>query len=98
MICRDSLGRARRPTQNSGLRPLHPPLPTGLRLRSVRVAMSDPAWTALDRSLADSPEPTRPRALGQLLERALGTGPVVDWQTWQIRKEKQLLGIDREAS
>ncbi len=34
---------------------------------------------------------TRPRAIGDLLERALGTSQAVDWQEWQIRKEKQLL-------
>ena len=87
---RDSLGRRRRPSQNSGLRPLHPPLPAGERSRSIRVAMSERAWAALDRAAKLSRAVTRPRAIGELLESALGTsGP--DWQEWQIRKEKQLL-------
>ena len=89
---RDSLGRHRRPTQNRGLRPLHPLLPPGERSRSIRVAMSERAWAALDRAAARSNAVTKPRAIGDVLERALGTAPVVDWQDWQIRKEKQLLG------
>ncbi len=52
--------------------------------------MSARAWAALDRAVKLSRAVTRPRAIGELLESALGTsGP--DWQEWQIRKEKQLL-------
>ncbi len=86
----DSLGRRRTPNQNQGLRPLHPPLATGERSRSIRVAMSDRAWAALDRAAKLSRALTRPRAIGELLESALGTA-TPDWQEWQIRKEKQLL-------
>lgn len=87
---RDSLGRLRRPSQSVGLRPLHPPLPSGERSRSIRVAMSERAWAALDRAVRLSRAVTRPRAIGELLETALGTSGG-DWQEWQIRKEKQLL-------
>lgn len=91
---RDSLGRRREPGQNRGLRPMHPPLPPGVRSRSVRVAMSVAAWTKVDRLVADSPV-TAPRAVGALLERALDER-VIDWQEWQIRKEQRLL--ERPAS
>jgi hypothetical protein len=89
---RDSLGRRRDPAQNRGLRPLYPRLQRGLQSRSIRVAMSEWAWSALERLSTASHEPTMPRAVGQLLERALQAHETVDWQDWQIRKEKQLLG------
>ncbi len=88
---RDSLGRRRDPAQNRGLRPLYPRLSLGLKSVSVRVAMSDWAWAALERLVSASHEPTKPRAIGQLLERALQAHEGADWQDWQIRKEKQLL-------
>jgi hypothetical protein len=88
---RDSLGRRRDPAQNRGLRPLHPKLEGGHRSRSVRVAMSERAWAALERAVKLSRAATRPCAIGELLEEALGTSPGADWQEWQIRKEKQLL-------
>jgi hypothetical protein len=53
--------------------------------------MTERAWAALDETIATSNAATRPRAIGDLLERALGTSQTVDWQEWQIRKEKQLL-------
>jgi hypothetical protein len=82
---RDALGRRRQPTQNRGLRPLHPRLPAHLISRSIRIAMSATAWHRLDQITGV----TRPRAIGEILERALQPQP--DWQDWQIRKEKQLL-------
>jgi hypothetical protein len=88
---RDSLGRRRDPSQNRGLRPLYPRLTAGLRSRSIRIAMSEWAWGALDKLAAASHEATKPRAIGQLLERALQAHETADWQDWQIRKEKQLL-------
>jgi hypothetical protein len=54
--------------------------------------MSKTGWAALDRAIDASHEPTQPRAVGAVLERALGTSQPPDWQDWQIRKEKQLLG------
>jgi hypothetical protein len=81
----DALGRRRTPTQNKGLRPLYPVLPKGLISKSIRVAMSATAWRRLDEATGL----TRPRAVGEILERALA--PRTDWQDWQIRKEKQLL-------
>ena len=86
---RDSLGRHRRPGQNRGLRPLYPLLPASLVSRSIRVAMSKTAWARLEQQAANEAATTRPRAIGQLIERALEPRP--DWQDWQIRKEKQLL-------
>jgi hypothetical protein len=88
---RDSLGRRRDPAQNRGLRPLYPRLTQGLKSRSLRIAMSDWAWSALEKLSTASHEPTKPRAIGQLLERALQAHETADWQDWQIRKEKQLL-------
>ena len=90
-LMRDSLGRKRDPAQNRGLRPLHPLLDGGHRSRSIRVAMSERAWAALERAVRMSRAATRPRAVGELLETALGTAGAPDWQEWQIRKEKQLL-------
>ena len=84
---RDSLGRRRQPSQNKGLRPLYPPLPSNLISRSIRVAMSATAWRRLENAAERGH--TRPRAIGEILERALEPQP--DWQDWQIRKEKQLL-------
>ncbi|HYZ92499.1 MAG TPA: hypothetical protein VFA34_08905 [Actinomycetota bacterium] len=88
---RDSLGRRRTRAQNRGLRPLFPRLEADEQSHSIRVAMSGRAWRALDRAIAASKAVTRPRAIGEVLERALGTAPPADWQEWQIRKEKQLL-------
>ena len=86
---KDALGRRRRASQSRGLRPLYPLLPPGLRSRSIRIAMTAYAWERLGRLAAASAAPTTPRAVGEVLERALvGAG---DWQDWQIRKEKQLL-------
>ena len=87
----DALGRRRDPSQNRGLRPLYPRLAHGFRSRSIRIAMSEWAWGALERLATASHEPTTPRAIGQLLERALQAHETSDWQDWQIRKEKQLL-------
>lgn len=87
----DSLGRRRQPTQSRGLRPLFPPLDPTQRSESVRIAMTERAWQALDGHVTQSHAPTKPRAIGDLLERALGTANTIDWQEFQIRKEKQLL-------
>jgi hypothetical protein len=87
---RDSLGRRRTDDQTRGLRPLHPLLSPGHISRSIRVAMSERAWAALERATRLSRATTKPRAIGELLEQALGTS-AGDWQEWQINKEKQLL-------
>jgi hypothetical protein len=86
---RDSLGRRRQPSQNKGLRPLYPPLPKNLVSRSIRIAMSHTAWARLEQQARNQSAKTQPRAIGEILERALEPQP--DWQDWQIRKEKQLL-------
>ena len=87
---RDSLGRRRTTDQTRGLRPLHPLLQAGHKSRSIRVAMSERAWAALERATRLSRATTTPRAIGELLEQALGTN-APDWQEWQINKEKKLL-------
>jgi hypothetical protein len=89
---RDSLGRRRKPSQNKGLRPLYPRLPRAFRSAVLRIAMSDRGWAALEHETQTHTQLTKPRAIGNILERALGTAPTTDWQDWQIRKEKQLLG------
>lgn len=89
---KDRLGRRRTPGQTRGLRPLYPRLGPDRTSASVRIAMTERAWEALHRAVARSAAPTTPRAIGDILERALGAQTVVDWQDWQIRKEKQLLG------
>lgn len=88
---RDSLGRRRTPDQGRGLRPLFPPLEGDHRSEAVRIAMTKRAWAALAHAIATSNASTVPRAIGDILERALGTSQTIDWQEWQIRKEKQLL-------
>ena len=69
---------------------MHPTLAPGHCSRSIRVAMSERAWAALERATRLSRATTKPRAIGELLESALGTN-APDWQEWQINKEKQLL-------
>lgn len=94
MTQRDALGRRRAPGQNRGLRPLYPPLPPGAESRSVRVAMAREAWALVDRYLVERCRTTGPRALGELVERAVRQHErerVADWQEWQIRKEQLLL-------
>jgi hypothetical protein len=93
---RDALGRRRTPDQERGLRPLHPRLPAGLSSRSIRLAMTERAWRLLASYAARSPAATAPRALGELVERALEQAHAADWQEWQIRKERSLL--ERRAS
>lgn len=76
---------------------MHPRLPRGVRSHSVRVAMTEEAWGLLCELLEASSAPTAPRAVGEVLERALyreraaRTGEVADWLDWQIRKESRLL-------
>ena len=67
----DSLGRRRAPAQNRGLRPLFPKLPVDVITRSLRIAMSEPAWQRLETLADDTAAPTRPRAIGAVVERAL---------------------------
>ncbi len=78
------------------MRPLQPKLPFGSVSRVLRVAMTARGWGLLRDHVARASHPTAPRALGELLERALEQAHVADWQEWQIRKERSLLG--RRAS
>jgi hypothetical protein len=102
----DALGRRRQPGLNRGLRPLFPALPQSCESRVVRIAMTVAAWGRLDSMLSEGATATRPRALGELLERMLARldaasvteaaepprgDSLNDWQDWQIRKERMLL-------
>src|SRR5262245_25953710 len=71
MAMTDALGRRRRPTQNRGLRPLFPKLPSAYRSRLLRLAMAVPAWERLERLAARSTAPTLPRAYGEVVEQLL---------------------------
>lgn len=96
MTGRDALGRRRAPGQERGLRPLYPPLARGTSSRALRVAMSEEAWGLLEELVRTDRATTSPRAVGELLERAVRReherrAGVADWQEWQIRKERRLL-------
>jgi hypothetical protein len=69
----DALGRRRRLTQNRGLRPLFPKLPSEYSSRLIRLAMSSRAWEQIERLVAGSSAPTLPRAYGEVVERLLET-------------------------
>jgi hypothetical protein len=71
MAMTDALGRRRQAAQQRGLRPLFPKLPADCRSRLLRIAMSADAWARLDALVTHAPAVTRPRALGQTLERLL---------------------------
>ena len=71
MDTRDSIGRRRQASQNRGLRPLFPKLPTSFESRAVRIAMTTPAWNRIDTLMAERPKETRPRAIGEVIETLL---------------------------
>jgi len=94
------MGRRRRPDQERGLRPLHPPLPEEWTSRALRVTMSEADWArfeSLARSLAQS-APTQARAYGLALAALMHSanlpqpepGPL-DWMDWERRKTLRLL-------
>jgi hypothetical protein len=60
--------------------------------------MSPAAWARLDRLTASRQAPTAPRAVGRIIERALEEQAVLDWQEWQIRKERRLLARHADAA
>ena len=97
---RDRRGRRRRPDQERGLRPLHPPLPRQWTSKVLRVAMSRDDWEkfeAIVGALAPR-EPTLARANGLALSRLIETatnprpnpGPL-DWMDWERQKTLRLL-------
>ena len=49
---RDRIGRRRRPEQERGLRPLHPPLPREWMSKVLRVAMSEADWELFEAMVA----------------------------------------------
>src|ERR1044071_5028773 len=97
---RDRLGRRRRPDQERGLRPLHPPLPEQWTSRALRVSMAEADWArfeALVRALAGR-EPTQARAYGAALAHLIRAVPdpqpepgPLDWMDWERRKALRLL-------
>jgi hypothetical protein len=79
----DALGRRRHAAQHRGLRPLFPKLPADCRSRLLRIAMSGDAWDRFEALVKQAAAATRPRAVGQTLERLLraevaATAPVGD--------------------
>ncbi|HWE36224.1 MAG TPA: hypothetical protein VG406_06600 [Isosphaeraceae bacterium] len=97
---RDRRGRLRRPSQERGLRPLHPLLPEQWTSRALRVAMAERDWAALDAlaraALRDADAPTQARAYGLILARLLRHAPPpepapLDWMDWERRKALRLL-------
>jgi hypothetical protein len=98
---KDRLGRRRRPNQERGLRPLHPPLPRQWSSKVLRVAMSREDWAQFDDLVQSiAPEaPTQARANGiaisRLIEKAAEhprpvPGPL-DWMDWERQKTLRLL-------
>jgi hypothetical protein len=101
---RDRMGRRRRPEQERGLRPLHPPLPEEWTSKALRVAMPATDWARLEslvRSLAAG-APTQARAYGLALSLLIHSatapqtapGPL-DWMDWERRKTLRLLWSGR---
>ncbi len=100
---RDRLGRKRRPNQERGLRPLHPPLPSDWVSKAVRVAMSDEDWVRFDdlvRSVTSRTQQatTQARAQGLVISGLMDAasdprtvpGPL-DWMDWERQKTLRLL-------
>jgi hypothetical protein len=96
----DRMGRRRRPEQERGLRPLHPPLPEEWTSKALRLTMSEADWQrfeSLARSLAAA-APTQARAYGLAVSTLLHTSMVappepgpLDWMDWERRKTLRLL-------
>ena len=97
---RDRRGRKRRPDQERGLRPIHPPLPEQWDSRPLRLAMSEADWArfeALVRSIAAG-SPTQARAYGLTVSHLIHAVPnpepapgPLDWMDWERRKTLRLL-------
>ncbi len=97
---RDRLGRRRRPDQERGLRPLHPPLPEEWISRALRLAMSESDWARFEALVRDlgRGEQTQARAYGTTLSRLIHSVPApqpepgpLDWMDWERRKTLRLL-------
>jgi hypothetical protein len=97
---RDRMGRRRRPEQERGLRPLHPPLPELWTSKALRVTMSEADWSLFEtlvRSLAPA-APTHARAHGLALCTLMHSANLpravpglLDWMDWERRKTLRLL-------
>ena len=99
---RDRLGRKRRPDQERGLRPLHPPLPVHWTSKAVRVAMSEEDWERFDdlvqSVMSQTQTPTQARAQGLVISGLMvaasnaRTSPApTDWMDWERQKTLRLL-------
>jgi hypothetical protein len=97
---RDRLGRRRRPEQERGLRPLHPPLPEEWISKALRVAMSESDWARFEAIVSryTAMAPSQARAHGLVLSELLNAVPrpepvpgPLDWMDWERRKTLRLL-------
>lgn len=102
MVDRDRMGRRRRPEQERGLRPLHPPLPEEWNSKPLRLAMSEADWARLEALVGRlAPhESTKARAYGRALSILMSSADVeieiepadpLDWMDWERRKTLRLL-------
>jgi hypothetical protein len=100
---RDRLGRRRRPEQERGLRPLHPPLPEQWISKALRVAMSESDWAHFEAlvSRVSAMAQSQARAHGLVLSDLLHTFPrpepepgPLDWMDWERRKTLRLLVLN----
>src|SRR5947209_5283384 len=107
MHAQDKLGRRRTAAQNRGLRPLFPELPADFNSRLLRVAMAAESWDLFDQRIALSAAPTRPRAVGQVLEHALReyavssvreSSELATWANAQPAHDWQQWQIEKEAA
>ncbi len=74
---RDRIGRRRRPEQERGLRPLHPPLPPEWLSKVLRVAMSEADWELFEAMVARRAEraPSQAQAHGLVLSELIQAAP-----------------------
>ena len=96
MELQDRIGRRRLASQNRGLRPLFPKLPTTFESRAVRIAMTTPAWNRIDALTAQRAQETRPRALGEVIETLLAHFETSLAEPWAVAIHSQGPGANAD--